>query len=241
MFHFQDERDFNRAFQLAQRWRVEGDYDELHDVIGRHSPELPKLTRMGLTLYMALFYAENPNPPEPKRTAKTQEEREIQHKAVVLGYTTSQLSIEYGKSPTTIRKILNMDCECVGRGTGARWEYIDPDELWEAKRKVAIHNRGYNAGGLAQCQYVELPEWRVDRLTISRVLDDLPSLVRLREKCRARKTGSMSIANVGRGSVVGSVGLGAGARGSPLMGALLSVFLKHNVEVSKVIGYPAFV
>ena len=106
---------------------------------------------------------------------------------------------KYGKSPTTIRKILNMDCEAVGRRPGARWEYTDPDELWEAKRKVAIHNRIYNAGELPQRQYVELPEGRMDNLTISRVLDDLPSLVRLREKCRARRTGSMSIANVSGG------------------------------------------
>jgi len=241
VFHFQDERHVNRAFQLAQRWRVEGDHDELHGLLGRLAPELDELTRMGLALYMALFYAENPNPPEPKRTAKTQRDREIQHKAVVLGHTTSQLAIEYGLSPTRIREILNMDCEAVGRGPGTRWEYTDPDELWEAKRKVAIHNRIYNAGKLPQCPYVALPEGRMDRLTISRVLDDLPTLLRLRERGRARRTGHMAVANVDGGSVVGSVGLGKGSKGSPLMGALLSVFLKHKVTVSKVNGYPAFV
>lgn len=54
---------------------------------------------------MAMFYAVNPKPVAPKRRAKTQAQREIQHKAVVLGMTTGQLPKENNKYRNLIRKI----------------------------------------------------------------------------------------------------------------------------------------
>ena len=242
MFHFHDEGKINPTFQAVKKHRLKQDHPSLLRSVRQHGPKLPKLTRKGLALYMAMFYAVNPRPVPPKRRAKTREEREIQHKAVVLGMTTGQLAKESNKHRNSIRKTLLKDCECHGRGPGAVWSYIDAGRLWMAKRKVREHRKLYREGPVRSCPHVALPFGPVDRGTLRELMDDPLIFLHGPGEGRSRKTGTVSVANVPVDAVDGSVGLGKWGSGPPLMAqAVRAMFLNHKVEVAEVNGYPAFV
>ena len=241
MFHFQDERKTNHAFQTARRWRVKGDYGEFHRAITQLAPKLPKLARKGLALYMAMFHAVNPNPPRPMTRAKTRRDRGIQYRAVALGMSTAQLAKAYGLSVSMIQKILKKDCHAVGRGPGARWVYSDKLRLRQAKRRLAEHRNSYDEGPVRSCPYVAVRRGRVDRGTLRELLDDPHKLVLPRRNERSRKTGTVSACSYAA-AAMGASGLAwAGQSGVPIMGEIRSLFLDHKVRADKVNGYPAFV
>ena len=106
---------------------------------------------------MALFYMVNPNPKKAIRPAKSQKHRDIQHKAVNLGMTTDELADEYGlKGTSSIRGVLEKDCERVGRGRGARWVYSDKRRRRRAELEVREQRKAYRRKNLPKCPYVAL-------------------------------------------------------------------------------------
>ena len=241
MFHFPKDKNTNPTFQTVKRWRLKQDYCYLYNLVKQHGTHLDKLTQKGLALKMATFYAVNPKPKKAIRPAKSQRDRDIQHKAVHLGMTTGELADEYGLSPTTIRKVLEKDCECIGRGRGARWVYADKRRRRRAKRELTEHRKAYRRKNIPQCPCVQLPEGRIHKTTMRYILNSPLIFVLWRRKGHKPKRCTVGVASVASGAVRTSArGMGRQI-GTPLTRAMQSVFLDHKVRADLVNGYPAFV
>ena len=240
MFHFPKDKNTNPTFQAVNRNRLKQGYCYLHYLIRQLGPHLDKLTQIGLAIYMALYYIVNPKRKKAIRPAKSQRDRDIQHKAVHLKRTPAQIKQEYPKlSLSSIYRILKKDCECIGRGRGARWVYADELRLARAEREVREQRKAYRRKNLTQCPYVALPRGRpIDKGTLRMLLDDPLIFVLPKRKGRAPKNGTVSVASIAGGAVRTS---SRGGNSVPVTRALRSLFLDYEVRADKVNGYPAFV
>jgi len=243
MFHFPKDNNPNPPFQAVSRNRLKQDYCYLFYLIRQLGPHLDKLTRKGLAIYMALFYIVNPKRKKAIRPAKTQRDRDIQHKAVHLKRTPAQIKQEYPKlSLSSIYRILRKDCEPVGRGRGARWVYADERRLARAELEVREQRKAYRRKNIPKCPYVALPRGRpIDKGTLRMLLDDPLIFVLPKRKRRAPRNGTVSVASVASGAVRTSGLASDGSNSVPVTRALRSLFLDYEVRADKVNGYPAFV
>ena len=237
MFHFPKDNNTNPTFQAVSRNRLKQDYCYLFYLIRQLGPHLDKLTRKGLAIYMALFYIVNPKRKKAIRPAKTQRDRDIQHKAVHLKRTPAQIKQEYPKlSLSSIYRILRKDCECVGRGPGSRWVYADKLRARRAKREIREQRKAYRRKNKPRFPYVALPRGRpIDKATLRMLLDDPLIFVLPKRKGRAPKNGTVSVASIARGAVRTSA---KGNNSVPVTSAMRSLFLDYEVRADLVNGYP---